>query len=84
MTLYEEGEPYEGLPGLSRTIPSAFLREGGGKPWTSGGSRREGRSEGLMRCTDFHTEYGMWSGSGPEVFEDLERALDISAEVRGV
>jgi len=25
----EEGESYEGLPGLSRTIPSAFLREGG-------------------------------------------------------
>jgi len=39
---------------------------------------------GLMRCTDFHTEYGMWSGPGAEVFEDLERALDISSEVMGV
>jgi len=29
MTLKEEGELYEGLPGLSRTMPSAFLREGG-------------------------------------------------------
>jgi len=29
MTLKEEGESYEGLPGLSRTMPSAFLREGG-------------------------------------------------------
>jgi len=29
MTLKEEGESYQGLPGLSRTIPSAFLREGG-------------------------------------------------------
>jgi len=29
MTLKEEGESYEGLHGLSRTIPSAFLREGG-------------------------------------------------------
>ena len=29
MTLKEKGESYEGLPGLSRTIPSAFLREGG-------------------------------------------------------
>jgi len=29
MTLKEEGESYEGLPGLSRTIPRAFLREGG-------------------------------------------------------
>ena len=25
----EEGEWYEGLPGLSRMIPSVFLREGG-------------------------------------------------------
>ena len=41
-------------------------------------------SEGLMRCTDFHTEYGMWSRPGAEVFEDLARALDISCEVRGV
>jgi len=37
-----------------------------------------------MRCTDFHTEYGMWSGPGAKVFEDLERVLDISLEVRGV
>ena len=29
MTLKEEVEPYECLPGLSRTIPRAFLREGG-------------------------------------------------------
>jgi len=29
ITLKEEGESYEGLPSLSRTIPSAFLREGG-------------------------------------------------------
>jgi len=29
MTLKEEGESYEGLPGLSRTMPSAFFREGG-------------------------------------------------------
>jgi len=29
ITLKEEGESYEGLPGSSRTIPSAFLREGG-------------------------------------------------------
>ena len=29
ITLKEEGESYKGLPGLSRTIPSAFLREGG-------------------------------------------------------
>jgi len=29
ITLKEEGESYEGLPGLSRTITSAFLREGG-------------------------------------------------------
>jgi len=29
MTLKEEGESYEGLPGLSRTIPRPFLREGG-------------------------------------------------------
>ena len=29
ITLKEEGESYEGLPGWSRTIPSAFLREGG-------------------------------------------------------
>jgi len=29
ITLKEEGKSYEGLPGLSRTIPSAFLREGG-------------------------------------------------------
>jgi len=29
ITLKEEGESYEGLPGLSMTIPSAFLREGG-------------------------------------------------------
>ena len=28
MTLKEGGESYEGLPGLSRTIPSAFFREG--------------------------------------------------------
>jgi len=38
----------------------------------------------LIRCTDFHTEYGMWSGLGAEVFEDLERALETSSEVRGV
>jgi len=37
-----------------------------------------------MRCTDFHTENGMWLGPGAEVFEDLERALDISSEVREV
>jgi len=37
-----------------------------------------------MWCTDFHTEYGMWSGPGAEVFEDLDRALDTSSEVRGV
>jgi len=29
ITLKQEGELYEGLPGLSRTILSAFLREGG-------------------------------------------------------
>ena len=29
ITQKEEGESYEGFPGLSRTIPSAFLREGG-------------------------------------------------------
>jgi len=29
ITLKEAGESYQGLPGLSRTIPSAFLREGG-------------------------------------------------------
>ena len=29
ITLKEEGESYEGFPGLSRTIPSALLREGG-------------------------------------------------------
>jgi len=84
MTLKEEGESYEGLPGMSWTIPSAVLREGGWNPGASMGSRREGRREGLMRCTDFHTEYGMCSGLGAEVFEDLERALDISSEVRGV
>jgi len=28
-SLKEAGELNEGLPGLSRTIPSAFLREGG-------------------------------------------------------
>jgi len=28
ITLKEEGESYEGLHGLSRTIPSTFLREG--------------------------------------------------------
>jgi len=37
-----------------------------------------------MRCTDFHTEYGMWLGPGAEVFEDWESALDISSEVRDV
>ena len=37
-----------------------------------------------MRCTDVHTEYGMWSGPGAVVFDDLERALVISSEVRGV
>jgi len=60
------------------------LREGGWKPWASRGSRREGSREGVRRCTDFQTEYGMWSGPGVEVFEDLARALDISSEVRGV
>jgi len=29
ITLKEEGELYEDLPGLSRTMPSVFLREGG-------------------------------------------------------
>ena len=38
----------------------------------------------MRRGPDFHTEYGMCSGPGVEVFEDLERALDISSEVRGV
>ena len=38
----------------------------------------------MIRCTDYHTEYGMWSGPGAEVFEDLERALETSSEVRGV
>ena len=47
ITLKEEGESYEGFTGLSRTIPSAFLREGGWKPWANRGSRREGRREGL-------------------------------------
>jgi len=84
MTLKEEGVSYKGLPGLSRMIPSAFFREGGWNPWDNRGSRREGRREGLMRCTDFHTEYGMWSGPGAEVFENLERALETSSEVRGV
>jgi len=37
-----------------------------------------------MRCTAFHAEYGMWSGPGAEVFEDLERALETSSEVWGV
>jgi len=59
MTLKEEGESYEGLPGLSRTIPSAFLRKGGCNAWATRGSRREGISEGWMRCRDFLTEYGM-------------------------
>ena len=38
----------------------------------------------MRRCTDFHTEYGIWSEPGAEVIEDLERALDISSEVRGI
>jgi len=29
LTLKEVGDSYDDLPGLSRTIPSAFLREGG-------------------------------------------------------
>jgi len=37
-----------------------------------------------MGCTGFHTEYGMWLRPGAEVLDDLERALDISLEVRGV
>ena len=78
MTQKEEGESEEGLPGLLRTIPSAFLREGGWKRWASRASRREGRREGLWRCLYFQTEYGMWSGPGAEVFEDFERALDIA------
>ena len=38
----------------------------------------------MRQCTDFQTKYGMWSGPGAEVFQDLERALDITSEVRGV
>jgi len=53
MTLKEEGESYAGLPGLSRTIPSAFFREGGWNPWVNRGSRREGRLEGLTTVTVF-------------------------------
>ena len=68
---------------MSRTIPSVFLKEGVWKPWVNRGSRREGSREGLRRCTDLQTEYGMWLGPGAEVFEDLARALDTSSEVRG-
>jgi len=46
MTLNEEGESQEGLPGLSRTIPSAFLKEGGENHGPAGGhgGRGEGRA----------------------------------------
>ena len=68
---------------MSRTIPRAFLRDGGWKPWARRGSRREGRREGLLRWTFFHTEYGIWSGPGAEEFEDLARTLEISSGVTG-
>ena len=45
MTLNDEGESYVRLPGLSRTIPRAFLREQGWNPWARRGSKREGRRD---------------------------------------
>jgi len=38
ITPKEEGGLYEGFPGLSGTMPSAFLRVGGCKPWATSGA----------------------------------------------
>jgi len=72
MTLNEEGELYDGLPGLLRTIPKPFLRDVGWKAWARRGSRREGRSDSdsLMCWRDFQTKKGIWSGPGAEELEE--------------
>ena len=46
LTLKEAGESYEALPGLSRTMPLAFLREEGWWPYWSKGPMRFMRRAG--------------------------------------
>jgi len=51
MTWKEEGESYEGLPGLSWMIPLAFFRQGGWKPLAKSNTLRPVSAVRLMPRT---------------------------------
>jgi len=79
----EAGELQEALPGLSRTTPLAFFKDGGWYPNVTRGERSSWIIEGLMRFTFFHTEYGIPSGPRAEEGELLGRTSLTSSLVRG-
>ena len=73
------GESYEGLPGLSRTMPSALLRVRGWEPYATRGASRLRIRWGATRCTLFQTELGVMSGPGADDGEERASALLISS-----
>jgi len=83
MILKEEGDSWEGFPGLSSTTPFEPFSEAGWYPWLTSGARVASRIEGLILLTCFQVEYGIPSGPGAEVGEHLESAAAISSVVKG-
>jgi len=81
--LKEEGDSYEGFPGLSSTTPFELFSEAGWYPKLTSRARVWRRIDGFILLTLFQTEYGIPSGPGAEVGEHLESADDISSGVRG-
>ena len=71
------------MPGLSRTTPLAFFKDGGWYPMATRGERSSRIIEGLMRFSFFHMEYEIPSGPGAAEGELLERASLISPLVSG-
>ena len=81
--LKEEGDTYDGLPGLSRTTPFATCSEAVWYPRETSGERIWRRIAGLLALTHFQVRYGIPSGPGADEEEDLERAWAISSFMRG-
>ena len=68
---------------MSSTTPFEPFSDAGWYPKRTSGASRLRRIDGLILLTCFQVEYGIQSGPGAEVGEQLERAAAISSVVRG-
>jgi len=81
--LQEEGDSYEGFPGLSSTTPFELFNEAGWYPRLTNGARVWRRIDRFILLTCFQVAYGIPSGPGAAVGAHWERAAAISCVVRG-